>query len=689
MARLDASVQFWLRYVESAGGTWEHDSDRLLVLLPETLTTTYDLPEEQHITADPEVAREDHVTLLTPGHPLLNQASEEILTEGDIGQLQLQRPSSAAPNADQLLAAAREEFPVDHGRIDATGAPTTGLRPVANVGALVTYQLSTSDLRQEQTECWVDVGSRLTIPEPVIDRLRRGDRESLAEDAATLPRSIQLTEALAYAHERLEAQARGRRSALSVSAREDFRREHERTTDYYDQALASMRQRIAAAPADRAGALQARTENMVAERARRIAEVEEKHQPQHSIHPFRLHLIHVPVLRLPVDIRRGDRRYPLTLEWLEPARTFAGLRCPHCDATAPLVASKTRLGCQACLTGGATNSHPAGTASRSPMRTQTKAGAATRAGPANPPPTTAASSGDVAVAKSAPAAPRDTQPGRPAPASRAQQRPTPVPPTAKQRQSGQRNQRRSPTTASRSSNKSSQPETSDKLVTSFWEQVAANDRRLPRCYAPQSPANTLHGLYGKAGPLYVVGCHGFRPTAVRAGISMPAEADPDRFVVNGELETSIGGHDFGICWRLYDGKPKIEEISPRLFRRWPVDNPVYPTWDDADAKLPDPGPAVDVVGRLFWERGLPVRGLTMVLRMLTAWARVNDAEQLRQQHPRGVLAAAVDRLVSYRSRAYGSGYADVAALYRVDAAAVRAVNDPLQRRLKLSSTRVW
>jgi hypothetical protein len=688
MARLDANIRFWLRYVESTGGTWEHDSDRLLVLLPETLTTAYDLPEEQHVTADPEVAREDHVTLLAPGHPLLNQASEKILTEGDIGQLQLQRPSGSAPNADQLLAAARDEFPVDHGRIDATGTPTTGLRPVARVGALVTYQLSTSDLHQEQTECWVDVGSRLAIPEPVIDRLRRGDREPPAEDAATVPGSTRLTQALAYAHERLETQARSRRSALSVSARQDFRREHQRTTDYYDQALATLRQRIAAAPADRVGALQARAENMVAERARRIAEVEEKHQPQHSIHPFRLHLLHVPVLRLPVDIRRGDRRYPLTLEWLEPARTFAGLRCPHCDATAPLVASKTRLGCQACLAGGATNNH-ADTTSRSPTPTQTKTDATVRAGPADPAPATAVASADVPAATSAPAATRAPQPDAPASASKAQHRPTPVPPAAKQRQSGKRSQRRSAKTAARSSNKSTPPETGDKLVTSFWEQVAAQDRRLPRYYAPQTPASTLHRLYGKAGPLYVVGCHGFRPTAIRAGISKPAEADPDRFVVNGELETNMGRHDFGICWRLYDGNPLIDEISPRSFHRWPVDNPFGPTWDDADAQAPDPGPALDAVGRLFWERGLPLRGLTMVLRMLTAWARVDDAEQLRHQHPRAVLAAAVDRLVSYRCRSHGSGYADVAALYRVDAAAVRAVNDTLQRRLKLSSTRVW
>lgn len=62
-----------------------------------------------------------------------------------------------------------------------------------------------------------------------------------------------------------------------------------------------------------------------------------------------LHLYEVPVWRLPVDIRRGDRRYPLTLDWLIPLTRFSDISCPHCGADERLVATKTGLGCAGCV----------------------------------------------------------------------------------------------------------------------------------------------------------------------------------------------------------------------------------------------------------------------------------------------------------------------------------------------------
>lgn len=63
-----------------------------------------------------------------------------------------------------LLAAAREAFPVDHRRIDASGAPEFVRRGVIRVGAFVTFELAAEDRFQEQAERWVDGTSRRPLP---------------------------------------------------------------------------------------------------------------------------------------------------------------------------------------------------------------------------------------------------------------------------------------------------------------------------------------------------------------------------------------------------------------------------------------------------------------------------------------------------------------------------------------------
>jgi hypothetical protein len=85
------------------------------------------------------------------------------------------------------------------------------------------------------------------------------------------------------------------------------------------------------------------------EEARRLAEIAEKYAGSHVIRPYRMHAIAVPALRIPADVRRGDRRYPMTFDWLLLAGTFAPVRCPSCGSEAPLVAGKQKLGCESCL----------------------------------------------------------------------------------------------------------------------------------------------------------------------------------------------------------------------------------------------------------------------------------------------------------------------------------------------------
>jgi hypothetical protein len=343
----EAGLRFWLRYVESVDGLVEDMGDSTLVVLPPRQQAELELPEELMVTSDPDVAREDGATFVAAGHPVLAKAAATVLAEGDVGVLSVPAPASIPPDSQTLLAKAREQVPVDHGRIDLAGSVTRGIRPVLRVGALANYTVSAEDHFQERLECWVDVTTRLPLPDKVISRLVQLE-PVVAGGSTAIPR---LGAAVAEAHRLIEADAVRRQAVLSSQARDACEAERDRARVYYEEALASIERRLAFAPDDRRELLAARADSTRAEQARRLAEIEEKYQATHEIKPYRLHLVQVPILRCPVEVLRGSRRYPLVLEWLLPVSCFAGLRCPSCGEPAPLVAKKTMLGCQRCLVG--------------------------------------------------------------------------------------------------------------------------------------------------------------------------------------------------------------------------------------------------------------------------------------------------------------------------------------------------
>ena len=349
----DGGLAFWLSYVESRGGLWERPGDVALVMVPPHLQHRFELPEELAVTERPDVAREDEVTLLGPGHPLLMAAAEDVLSADDAGTLQLPAPAAQPPGDARLLERARETFPVDHGRIDTRGPAERVLRQVLRVAAMMTYTASADDRFHERAECWADVPSRLGLPEQAAERIGRlvadGSPVVTAPDLGAMP------PALAAVHQLLDKIAAGRcRELASGSVRAAADTERARAQKYYTDALASLARRQANAAPDRQALLAARMDSLRAEEKRRLAEIEEKYAPRYDVHPYRLHLLQVPALRLPVDVLRGARRYPLVLEWLLPVGAFAPLRCPACGADVrnwPLAAAKTHLGCARCLQG--------------------------------------------------------------------------------------------------------------------------------------------------------------------------------------------------------------------------------------------------------------------------------------------------------------------------------------------------
>jgi hypothetical protein len=631
----DPALGFWLRHVAASGGLWEPGEDAAYVVLPPQLRDAYRLPEELRVTTDPDVAREDGATLLAAGHPVLAEAAERVLASGDAGYQLLARPGSLPPGRDVLLAEARDAFPVDHGRIDPSGEPEVVLHPVVRIGALVTYELSAEDRFCEEAHRWVDVPSRRELPADLVGRLCRAE----VNEKARPGRPEGLLNAVAAAHRLIDAAASDRRQTLAAEVSGSFEAERGRAAAYYADAITGIERRLATAPPERRAVLEQRLRSTREEQARRLAEIAEKYEARHVIRPYRLHVMLVPALRVPADVLRGTRRYPMCFDWLLPAGAYAPVRCPSCGGEAPLVAGKLKLGCEACLT-----PKPA-------------------LAPAAPGPAGSAAPGPAGFAAPAPGAPRGA---RSASAAK------PVPPQAKRRAAVPPKVRKE------------QQKATVTLAERLWRAVAADDRRaIGRIVYPGSPAAALDRLLGPAGLCRVLG--------------MPPGEEPERFVaethdgvVTGALLGARGtecpyyiwcrdgqaaevlpfplGHD-GAFWGFY-------WWGRRPGARWAVGR-------IASAKGLDPVEGLLAVTGSAWN-GLPVAA-----RAMAAWGRIAvHHERLLSAHDTGPLAAAVNRLVAYRAGGRAT-FAEAAGQFRVPDQDVRRADRAVRVPLALGPGQPW
>ena len=630
MTSTDVGLDFWLRYVEGNGGLTELGGDTTLVMLPSTLQTMLELPEVLHVTADPDVAREDGATLLSAGHPALSRCADEVLAVGDVAALSVPVTAAPPPPAEQLQASARDHFTVEHGRIDASGAPTRSVRAMLRVGALVDYTLSSDDHYQECAECWVDVPSRRQLSTQVSTKLAA--LSAVPKDGA--PSLNDLTAAIRCADRVIEQCAERRRSALGDDVAKTRDAELDRVEAYYRDALATLERRHAQAPADRRELLDARAETVRNERARRIDETRQKYQARQEIRPYRLHIYEIPVWRLPVDVRRGDRRYPLTLDWLIPLARFADVACPHCGADERLVATKTRLGCANCV--------PRPTVRLAPE-------------PIRPP------------AKPAPAAKQVvTRPTTP------RQRPSPV------------RANRGPTPAELG-------KLGDKLTGKLWDALVRNDRRLARLCAPDSPAAAAIRLYGPSGAAWAVGLPPTEdPAAVATRTTMTSSGV--RQTTSGYVETAAGqSFPFLLRWQAVGSTGQIDEILPY---DWPFEpahlrRRVLGPGQAGVHAPPQPRVPLGPVGESLWRSMIPIFGLPALLRCLAALWRLPDEGVFVDLHGPAAVAAGIERAVCLRANLTTGRFADVAAAYRVEEAAVRAADAGLQKCLQLGPERWW
>jgi hypothetical protein len=448
-------------------------------------------------------------------------------------------------------------------------------------------------------------------------------------------------EAVTRAQSVLEGRAIERRGQLVVDNIPAREAELTRVAAYYDAALVSIAARRGSAPAERQQLYDAQASATVAERARRLQETEEKFAASHVVRPFRLHVVGIPGLVVPVVVRRGARTYPLALDWYLPFATFGVVACPHCASSDILVAGRERLGCRACLPRltGVSRSSPGpadqastngslggsdltvaggrvafGAESASESATESAAGAPCEAGPGGRGGLSKEPSGKGSVRRRAAAGPA---PGSPA--------------AVLGRLAEQVKRVR--------------PEGND-LAVAFWGTVGRGERWSRTSTVPRSPLEAAYRLYGVEGPLRAVGI----PPGLwvsRISASTPP-ASPDDAATIGTLEAGRLDVSFTLRWRLSGRRPVAAEVLPwqaAAGSAWlPVgrlDAGVKPWLTDRAARPGSLGPVEDELWSHVADDGLP-----FVMRGLTLWWRLQGQRRLRGLSPE--LAAAAVAIVTGR-----------------------------------------
>ncbi len=721
----EPGLRFWLRHAEREGALVEERSDRALLLLPEHLSSAYELPEDLVVTADPDLAREEGAELLTAGHPALQAAAEAVLRAGDAGVLELSWPASPPPGRAVLQGEVRRQLSVAHGRVDVVGEPRGVLLPMLRAGAMLSCEASLAHRSGEPEEVWVYADSGLLPSQTVVRSLERVERRSDGGHRhLALP--CDLERALSAVESELEARAAVRMASLALQAQRALLSELKQVDAYYTAALESIDRRMRSADPDRRRTLQSQAQLVRREHERRRAEVEQECRPSHRIAPFRLHVILVPAYLLPIEIRRGERRFPLSLTWLAHAGELAPQLCPHCGEAASLAVGKQRLGCTSCMQmsssgtiavgaaapGGVANGSeddaarleaPARYAANESYvrRPDQQARAASRAdGPAPP-----AGGLHPAADLAGPAAPRPAPP-----------RPRPAPPGRRPVAPGRR-------PVAPGGGAAAIERVGNKLALALWQGLASGERWPRKRLQPDSPMLALFRLYGQSAPLCALGLPvGARPSEVTAA-TRPSDEEARSRQVRGAAAASArpsrsGGADpssrlhftmgeivlgdlvypYSMFWSdAQPGAPVIAELMPTPH---PL---VLPSRGEAAAQrslrlhqgAPPVKIALDEVGTLLWQTELASSGLPLAARCLATWWRFERAADsllsrlaTEDLAPGPALAAAVAGAVE---RAAGASFRrrDISSDYHVDRELVKLTSQRLRSQLRIDRDLGW
>ena len=665
LAPPDEPLRFVLDYAQARGGAWERSDDTTLLLLPDALQAEFDLPEELTVTADLEVAREEGAVLLVHGHPVVDRVASAVLKHADVGFSRQPWPASIPPSATELVMRSRAALGVDHGKLNATGMPPVeAYLPVLRAGAMVSYSASLEDRFQEREEAWID--ARTCLPLETSMRAHVASRSLEPGIDPTRPvLACDLPAAVGAAHTLIERRALARRAELSGQTRAAREAELRRAATYYATALETIAARAATAPQERRGLLASQAEVTITERDRRLAEIEERFEPRHEIQPFRLHLIAVPAMSVPVSVQRGDRTFPLTLTWVPGGVGFLPLRCPHCGDSSPLVAGRDRLGCRTCIPRPAVA--PAPMPAR-PEHPQGLSGLQAQNTPARP---------QEPHRPEAPACSPARSPARQAgqlPAGKSRRATRPATATKGTGSPGVDNERLCKLGA--------------RLATAFWDAAALGGRWRGKATVAHSPMSVLARLYGTQGPFRAIGVPpGALPLDMVVRETQLHPTSPH--TTSGLLATSAGSFFYALRWQVAQGDPLVGELLPHLCPDGALVAASSLPKIVASELLNPPPPRthLDPVETQVWEETADLMGLSFVLRCLAQWWQIRAAAGTESHTPGAIAAAIAERA---RARAgLGPRTPVQPTLWSPDACSIQAAKADIDRLIGACDERPW
>jgi hypothetical protein len=532
--------------------------------------------------------------------------------------------------------------------------------PVLRVGAMVSYSASLEDRFQERGEVWVDARTCLPLEAPMRAHVASQSLEA-GMDPARPMLDCDLPAALATAHTLIEGRALARRAELSGQTRAAREEELRRAATYYATALESIAARAATAPQERRGLLASQAEVTITERDRRLAEIEERFEPRHEIQPFRLHLVAVPALSMPVSVRRGDRAFPLTVTWVPGGVGFLPLRCPHCGDSSPLVAGRDRLGCRTCIPRPAVEPAPTAPRQEHPQ----------------------GSSEDRAPKVAA----QSQQPQRPVAPARSPARSGGQPPTGKPRRATGPAKATKGSVSHGASNERLF-KLGAKLATAFWDAAALGCRWRGKATAAHSPMSVLARLYGTQGPFRAIGVPpGALPLDMMVRETQPHPTSPH--TTSGLLSTSAGSFFYTLRWQVAQGDPLVGEVLPHLCPDGALVAASSLPAIVASELLnpPPPRTPLDPVETQIWEETMGIIGLSFVVRCLAHWWQIRAATGT-ESHAPGVMAAAI--VERARARAgLRPRTAGQSTLWSPDPSSIQAAKADIDRLIGASVALPW
>jgi len=158
-----------------------------------------------------------------------------------------------------------------------------------------------------------------------------------------------------------------------------------------------------------------------------------------------------------------------------------------------------------------------------------------------------------------------------------------------------------------------------KLALNFWQSASTDQRWRSKQTAAHSPLACLHRLYGASGALWAVGvAPADLPDSVTSFSSVPVPGQPEK--TSGFVESSSTGRRYSFClrWTVKDGVAVVYEVLPE-----PLDCACLPVTTHLPSPVANrlhypPAPRVQLgaVESAIWQTGLPVVGLSIVLRAM-------------------------------------------------------------------------